>query len=126
MAGLDGITGAAFPFRVDPATGGVATTRDDAKILQNVRILLATRLGERPMEREYGTRIPGLVQDPNDDATVDLAVLQARQAILRWEPRVIPSQITVGRDPDDGQVNLRLALTATNEQRGAYLTVPLV
>lgn len=126
MAGLDGFRGAAFPFRIDPTTGGVATAQDDAKVMQNVRVLLATRIGERPLQRDYGTRLPSIVQDPNDEVTLDLAVQQARQAIMRWEPRVIPAQVTVGRDPDDGTVNLRLALTATNEQRGAHLTVPLI
>ena len=37
------------------------------KIRQNVRLILGTRLGERPMLRDFGTRMPGLVHDPNDE-----------------------------------------------------------
>ncbi len=126
MTGLDPVRGAAFPFRIDPATGGVATTSGHDKVMQNVRVLLATRLGERPLERDYGTRLPGLVHDPNDEVVVDIAVQQAREAIMRWEPRVIPAEVTAERDPDAGTLRLRLGLQATNEQRGGYLTVPLV
>lgn len=126
MAGLDGVRGPAFPFRVDPTTGGLAMASGDEKVVQNVRVLLATRLGERPMERAYGTRLPSLVHDPNDEVLVDLAVEQARQAIVRWEPRVVPSEVSVTRDPDEGTVGLRLALSSTNEQRSGHLTVPLV
>lgn len=126
MSGLDPVRGAAFPFRIDPATGGVATTSGHDKVMQNVRVLLATRLGERPLERDYGTRLPGLVHDPNDEVVVDIAVQQAREAIMRWEPRVIPAEVTAERDPDAGALRLRLGLQATNEQRGGYLTVPLV
>lgn len=126
MTGLDPVRGAAFPFRIDPATGGVATTAGHDKVMQNVRVLLATRLGERPLERDYGTRLPGLVHDPNDEVVVDIAVQQAREAIMRWEPRVIPAEVTAERDPDAGALHLRLGLQATNEQRGGYLTVPLV
>jgi phage baseplate assembly protein W len=126
MSGLDPVRGAAFPFRIDPATGGVAITSGHDKVMQNVRVLLATRLGERPLERDFGTRLPGLVHDPNDEVVVDIAVQQAREAIMRWEPRVIPAEVTAERDPDAGALHLRLGLQATNEQRGGYLTVPLV
>jgi phage baseplate assembly protein W len=125
MAGLDPVQGTAFPFRIDPATGRVATASGDEKVMQNVRVLLATRLGERPLERGYGTRLPGMVHDPNDEVLVDIAVQQTREAIMRWEPRVIPAEVSAERDPDAGQVNLRLGLQATNERRSGYLVVPL-
>jgi uncharacterized protein len=126
MTGLDAVAGPAFPFRIDPATGRVATADGDAKVMQNVRVLLATRLGERPLQRDYGTRLPGLVHDPNDEVIVDIAVQQAREAIMRWEPRVVPAEVTAERDPDVGELRLRLGLHATNEERSGYLSVPLV
>ncbi|MBA2497469.1 MAG: GPW/gp25 family protein [Acidimicrobiia bacterium] len=125
MAGLDDVTGVGFPFRVDPSTGGLAWAAGDAKVSQDVRVLLATRLGERPMLREYGTQLPGLVHDPNDEVLVELAARQAREAILRWEPRVMPSEITVQREPDEGRVFLALDLTAINDQRRGHVSVPL-
>lgn len=125
MAGLDDVAGVGFPFRVDETTGGLAWARGDAKVSQDVRVLLATRLGERPLLREYGTQLPALVQDPNDEVLVELAARQAQEAILRWEPRVMPSRIDVQRDPDEGRVYLELDLTALNDQRRGHLSLPL-
>lgn len=124
MAGLDDVAGLGFPFRVDPA-GRLAWARGDAKVSQDVRILLATRLGERPLLREYGTQIPALVHDPNDEVLVELATRQAQEAILAWEPRVMPSAIRVQREPEDGRVALELDLVALNDQRTGHLSVPL-
>lgn len=125
MAGLDDVAGVGFPFRVDATTGGLAWARGDAKVSQDVRVLLATRLGERPLLRQYGTQLPALVHDPNDEVLVELAARQAQEAILRWEPRVMPSRIDVQRDPDEGRVYLELDLTALNDQRRGHLSVPL-
>jgi phage baseplate assembly protein W len=123
MTGLDEVHGAGFPFRIDG--GRIATAGGAEKVVQNVKVLVSTRIGERPLRRDYGTRLPGLVHDPNDEVLVDIAVDQAREAILRWEPRVVPADIAVHRRPEDGSVDLRLALAATDEQRGGYLSVPL-
>ena len=55
--GLDGVRGTAFPFRIDPGTGRVAMTDGEAKIGDNIRLVIGTRLGERPMLREVRLRL---------------------------------------------------------------------
>jgi uncharacterized protein len=120
---FEDIQGANFPFRIDPATGGVAMASGSDKIRQNVRVILATRVGERPMLREFGTRIPTLVHDPNDDVLADLIQNQARQALLQWEPRILITNMVVVRD--EGEARLRLDYIYTSEQVAGQVIVPL-
>lgn len=100
------LRGFAFPFRIDPATGGVAAAEDHDKIRQNVRVLLRTAVGERPMLPAYGTPLATLVQEPNDAALAEVALTQSQQALLRWEPRVIVTGTQVFQQ--EGELHLRL------------------
>ncbi len=124
MGALDDVCGIAFPFRVDPA-GRIELAEGDAKIRQNVRLILGTRLGERPLMRDFGTRLPGLVHDPNDEVLVDLAQNHAREALLRFEPRIFVTDSQVERDPDEGLLQLRLRYVHANEQVAGQAVLPL-
>lgn len=116
-------SGAAFPFRIDPATGGVAITAGEQKIRDDLRVLLGTRLGERPMLRDFGTRIHALVHEPDDDVTADLLRKQAHEAVVRWEQRVVVTRADIDRT--DGELRLVLGYVAADRPAGGELTVPL-
>lgn len=117
--------GVAFPFRFDRATGGVSVASGAEKVRQDLRALLATHLAERPLLRDFGTRLRSLVHDPVDDVLVDVAVRQVEQAVLRWEPRVTVTSVDVERDPDRGEVQLVLTYRHVPEQASDRLAVPL-
>jgi len=119
----DDVQGMAFPFRIDPTTGRVAWARGRDKIRQNVRIILSTRVGERPMIRDFGTRIPALVHDPNDDVLADLIQNQAREALLQWEPRILVT--TMQLDQSEGEARLRLNYVHTDEPVADQMLLPL-
>jgi hypothetical protein len=123
---FDDVRGLAFPFRVDPTTGKIETAEGEAKIRQNVRLILGTRLGERPLLRDFGTRLPALVHDPNDEILVDIAQDHARESLLRWEPRILVTDSQVERDADEGFLQLRLRYVHTNEQVAGQAVVPLI
>jgi hypothetical protein len=125
MSSFDDVRGVAFPFRVDPETGGIAMAIGDDKIRENVRLILGTRLEERPMLRQFGTRLRSLVHDPNDDVLADLAEKQARESLLRWEPRIVVTDSQIERDPDDGLLQIRLSYVHMNEQVAGQAVVPL-
>lgn len=57
------LRGIAFPFRI--RNGGVRQTAGFDKIVENVRHLLGTRLGERVMLRAYGGGVHHRLQEPN-------------------------------------------------------------
>lgn len=80
--------GWAFPFRVDPATGGVATTSAEDNIRQSITLILGTRPGERQMMPEFGCRIHELMFSAHTQATASLVSFHVQQALVRWEPRI--------------------------------------
>jgi uncharacterized protein len=120
---LEDIQGIAFPFRIDSASGGVTIARGRDKLRQNVRLLLGTRLGERPMQRDFGTRIPSLAHDPNDEVLADLLQNEARQALLQWEPRVLITEMFL--EQNAGEARMRLNYIYTGEQIADQMVLPL-
>ena len=87
------IRGPAFPFGIDPATGGIAWSAAPGKLTENVRLILTTRHGERPMNRDFGTRIHSLVHEPNDGGLARLIAKQARETLMQLEPRIIVTDV---------------------------------
>lgn len=79
------LTGVAFPFRV---FGGVARSSGLAKIEENVRHLLSTRLGERSMLRDYGGSLHRRVQSPNDATLLALIRHEVEQSLRAYMPEV--------------------------------------
>jgi len=120
---IDDIRGIAFPFRIDPNTGGVAMASGSDKLRQNVRLVLGTRLGERPMLRDFGTRLASLVHDVNDNVLADVLQQQARQSLLQWEPRILVTAMQVQQE--EGEAQLSLTYVHTTEPVADRMTVPL-
>jgi phage baseplate assembly protein W len=120
---INDVKGVAFPFSIDPATGGVAWAVGRDKIRQNLRLILGTRLGERPMLRDYGSRLASLVHDPNDDVLADLAETQAKEALIQWEPRVLVTSTSV--DQAEAELRLRVNYVYTNEPVSGQIIMPL-
>jgi uncharacterized protein len=89
------LRGIAFPFRIDPRSGGVAATEGAPKLSENLQRLLLGRIGERLMLRDYGGGVTQLLQENLNDALVAVARQQVGKAILRFEPRVVPQDVAV-------------------------------
>jgi phage baseplate assembly protein W len=115
--------GPAFPFRIDPSTGGVAWASGSQKVRDDIRVLLSTRLGERPAIRDFGTRIHALVHEPNDEVTADLLRKQAHEALVRWERRVIVTRVRLDRH--EGELRLIINYIHSDEPIAAEMIVPL-
>lgn len=102
----DNEKGFAFPFRIDPHSGGVMWKSGKDKIRQNIRLILGSRIGERPMIRSFGTRIPSLVHDPNNDVLGDLIQKEAQAVLLQWENRVMVTATRIRRKEHEVSLNL--------------------
>jgi uncharacterized protein len=94
------VAGPAFPFRIDPVTGRVAISRGTTKVREDVRVLLATRTGERPLQRDFGTRLRSFVQEPDNDVLRDIIRDEVALSFLRWEPRVLVTNAETLPTPD--------------------------
>jgi uncharacterized protein len=120
---MDDPKGVAFPFRIDPTTGGISWASGAQKIRDDLRVLIGTRLGERPLIRDFGTRVHSLVHEPNDDVTADLLRKQAHEAVVRWERRVVVTRARIDRRDDE----LRLILNYVHSDRplAGEMTIPI-
>ena len=79
---------------IDRETGKVYTSLVD-EVQQNVKTILTTPIGSRVMRREFGSRLFSLLDSKLD--RIGLAEIYAAtyDAILRWEPRIVVSKVTV-------------------------------
>ena len=90
-------SGLAFPLQVD-RRGGIALARDETDIEQAIELILATAPGERPMRPEFGCGVHDFVFDTIDASTVGKMEQAIRDALDRWEPRVIVQTVEFDLD----------------------------
>lgn len=62
-------------------------------IRQSVRDIITTPIGSRVMRREYGSRVPDLIDMPQNEATLMRCYAAVVIAVTRWEPRVRVSSV---------------------------------
>ena len=112
-------SGLAFPLQVD-RRGGIALARDETDIEQAIELILATAPGERPMRPEFGCGVHDFVFDSIDASTVGRMELAIRDALDRWEPRVVVDSVEFNLDEvADGRliIDIGYHVRATNNMR---------
>lgn len=84
--------GLSFPFRFSQQSGGAemsaVTSREHAHIHESIRQILGTKLGERFMRPDFGSRLHTLVFEPNGDVLKGLLRHHTVDALRRWERRI--------------------------------------
>lgn len=80
-------------------------------ILQSVEMILTTRIGTRVMRRDFGSRLPDLLDAPLNAETITAIYAAANEAIATWEPRVkmLGSQLNL-KGVENGVYDLTLYL----------------
>ena len=109
-------------------TGGIEMVEDRDSVRQAILLLLSTRPGERVMRPDYGCDLHKLVFSPNDDTTAGLAIHYVRQAINRWEPRIIVLRLDAYRDdnyPERLNILLEYRMRSTPRRDGLMFSVNL-
>lgn len=119
---MDEVRGPAYPFRID-ATGQVAWSEGSQKITENVRIILATRRGERPMNRNFGTGIHQLVHESNDGGLARLIAKTAREALMQLEPRIVVLDTRV--EQQRGELVMELRYMHADRPQADVMVFPL-
>ena len=86
-------TGLKFPFRFNSRSGGASistsTSREHEHIRASIIQILGTRPGERFMNPDFGSRLKDLVFEQNDTVLKGLIRHHVKEAIGRWEKRVV-------------------------------------
>lgn len=107
--------GMTFPQRINKK--GFFEFSGDLRVLvgASIRQILGTRIGERVMLPEFGSRIWELLFEPIDAVTVSLARVYTIEAIKKWEPRVLLNDIDVRINPDYGRLEIYGGYTIYNQ-----------
>jgi phage baseplate assembly protein W len=59
--------------------------------------------------RDYGSRLPGLIDRPMNQSLVSDMVAATAEALDRWEPRLKVERIQINSVTADGQIDLSLS-----------------
>jgi hypothetical protein len=70
---------------INADTGKPMTGAEHLK--QSIRDILTTRIGTRVMRRQYGSRLPDLVDNPMSEILKAELFAESAEALARWEPR---------------------------------------
>ncbi len=83
-----------------------------AHVQQSIADILRTPVGARVMRRDYGSRLPDLVDALPTDRTLLALWVAVAEALDRWEPRFSVERIGLGSleaaDMADGRVTLEM------------------
>ena len=108
--------GIAFPLRID-GSGGLAVSALEENIEECVRLILGTAPGERLYRPTFGCAIHDYVFAPNNAHTRNLVAFHAKEALIKWEPRVRDVTVECRPDPDAEhtiRVEIGYTVRATN------------
>ena len=96
--------GLKFPFaftqsRKKPATS-TAASGEIEHVNDAIWQILGTKIGDRFMRRDFGSRLHELLFEPLDDVFRSLAKVYTIDAISRWEKRIIVIDVTFSDDDE--------------------------
>ena len=106
---------------MDENTG--ALIGGEEHLRQSIKRIIMTPLGEYPLQPEFGSRVPYLVDKPMTDETILQINVAIVEALYRWEERI--ESIEVMLDPSDA-ANGELAFTLKCVYQGQVVTLEAI
>ncbi|MGL4726991.1 MAG: GPW/gp25 family protein [Scandinavium sp.] len=91
-----------------------------AHLRQSIIDILTTPIGSRVLVRDYGSDIPDLVDNPQDDLTRLRIIAATASALAKWEPRLKLTSVTVAFNVGGSCV---VAIDGVNKETGAAITI---
>ena len=90
--------GLAFPLHVNE-DGLVAMNALEHHVRQSILLILQTAKGERVMRPDFGARLTDITFEPVTQATITLAEHYVKEALTRFEPRIVVSKVEITGNP---------------------------
>lgn len=91
-------------------TGELLPTDDHLR--QSIYDILTTPIGSRLIRREYGSLLPFLIDEPVNPATKLKIMSAIATSIIKYEPRVKVSQVTLAMNTDATNTTGNVGLTS--------------
>ena len=110
--------GIIFPITIN-ANGSVELYSGWPLISSAIRTLLAFHIGTRFFQGEYGSRMDDLLEEPSDQIIKDLIETFTRDALEKFEKRVVVNNINAVQDlnhPERWEVKLHLRIANTHQE----------
>ena len=113
--------GLKYPFQFHKQYGGAAistaTSQDQEHIHESIRQILGTRRGERFLRPEFGCRLHELLFEGNTAILHGLVRHEVREALTRWEPRIVIDDVSVTADDHAVLVAIRYHLIGSQVEQ---------
>lgn len=96
------------------------------KTLANLKTLLLTRVGERYMQPEFGTRLADAIFEPNTDEIVTVLNDYITTAINKWLPEITITSIDIKSNDDDKNrhiIHIQILFNINNERSNRTISV---
>lgn len=83
---------------------------------QSITDILMTPIGSRVMRRDYGSRLSELIDAPLNLVTKAWINYATIEALLKWEPRIIPRRVQITlASPGEIEIELQALYVPTGE-----------
>lgn len=106
-----------------PISGKFQSVKGIDTVLQDIQILIGTVPGERVMRPEYGCGLYTRLWDNIDDVVVS-GVLDIRDAINQYEPRVTLDNVSSTADRSTGLITFVISFTIVDTNNSMNLVFP--
>lgn len=117
--------GFTFPQKLN-AKGFFELSNDlQTLVKHSIYQILGTRIGERVMVPEFGSRLEELLFEPIDEIVLALARLYTIEAIEKWEPRVELNEVVISIKPDINHIEILVDYVILNRSINDQLMVSL-
>jgi phage baseplate assembly protein W len=101
------------------ADGTISEAIYEEDIRQAIRIILFTDRGERVMRPDFGAGLNEFVFEPVSTTTMALIETRVREALIAWEARIDPPEVSVKADDNERNklvIEVSYRVRATNTQ----------
>lgn len=94
-------------------------------IAQSVQDILTTPIGTRIARREYGSLLPELIDQPQNEATRLRLFAATAMALMNWEPRISLSRVQLFITGLSGGAELDIEGVLVDRNKPFNLNIPL-
>lgn len=112
-------------FNPHPVTGDLVVRKDAKAVMQSIRNILMTRIGELGFEENFGSNMPTVLFDlidPNLQYTLEDKI---RWAIRTYEPRADLDVVDVELDKENNSISAFIQFYILNQEQPYSVTVSL-
>ncbi|MBR3307537.1 MAG: GPW/gp25 family protein [Lachnospiraceae bacterium] len=116
MAGSFLGSGMKFPPQVDPATGRIAVSSENASVKESVYLILMTTRSERIMRPDFGSMLLNYTFMDMNNTSLNILVRELTETLIRQEPRIGDVSITTDFRDKKGVllINIDYTIRRTN------------